>query len=127
MVTKPSAILRPEIATLIAFPALLFTNTNVVYERLGAKLLERQLYRQFAGRVKVGFGWGTKLTNDFADLTSENRLAPFALVCKAVAADGRPTVKLSDNVNKSTGPQSEVDRYKRVFEMHDQKADPVLI
>lgn len=86
-----------------------------------------KLYRQFAGRVKVGFGWGTKLTNDFADLTSENRLAPFALVCKAVAADGRPTVKLSDNANKSTGPQSEVDRYKRVFEMHDQKADPVVI
>ena len=50
------------------------------------------------------------------------RLAPFSLVCKAVLADGRPTVKLSDNPNKAMGPASEIDRYKRVFGVGAQAA-----
>ncbi len=37
------------------------------------------------------------------------------LVCKAVSANGRPTVKLSDNPNKAMGPEDEIARYKRVF------------
>ena len=72
------------------------------------------LQARFAGRVKVSFGWGTMLTNDFGGLAGE-ALAPFSLVCKAVAADGRPTVKLSDNPEKALGPKGEVERYKRVF------------
>ncbi len=55
------------------------------------------LHARFAGRVKVSFGWGTMLTNDFRGLVEGDALAPFSLVCKAVAANGRPTVKLSDN------------------------------
>jgi nicotinate phosphoribosyltransferase len=74
-----------------------------------------QLHARFAGRVRVSFGWGTMLTNDFAGLVPGDRLAPFSLVCKAVAADGRPTVKLSDNPNKVLGPAEEVERYRRVF------------
>ncbi|MEO1555646.1 MAG: nicotinate phosphoribosyltransferase, partial [Pseudomonadota bacterium] len=61
------------------------------------------------------FGWGTMLTNDFKGLTHDDRLAPFSLVCKAVSANGRATVKLSDNPNKAMGPDAEVARYKRVF------------
>jgi nicotinate phosphoribosyltransferase len=74
-----------------------------------------QLQAQFAGRVKVSFGWGTMLTNDFTGLVKGDALAPFSLVCKAVSADGRPTVKLSDNPRKAMGPQAEIERYKRVF------------
>ena len=74
-----------------------------------------ELQRQFAGRVKVSFGWGTMLTNDFRGLVAGDALAPFSLVCKAVSADGRPTVKLSDNPRKATGPEAEIARYKRVF------------
>ncbi len=74
-----------------------------------------ELHAQFYGRVKVSFGWGTLLTNDFRGLTPGNRLAPFSLVCKAAAADGRPTVKLSDNPRKAMGPTEEIARYKRVF------------
>jgi len=77
------------------------------------------LHRQFHGRVKVSFGWGTMLTNDFRGLAGD-QLAPFSLVCKAVAADGRPTVKLSDNPNKAMGPAAEVARYKRVFGVGEQ-------
>jgi nicotinate phosphoribosyltransferase len=41
-------------------------------------------------------------------------LAPFSLVCKAVAANGRPTVKLSDNPNKAMGPSDQVARYNQM-------------
>ena len=85
------------------------------------------LHRQFHGRVKVSFGWGTLMTNDFRGLVPGDGLAPFSLVCKAVAADGRPTVKLSDNPAKATGPASEIARYKRVFGVGAQQALAVSV
>ncbi len=89
------------------------------------KILELQ--RQFAGRVRVSFGWGTLLTNDFRGLTPDDRLAPFSLVCKAVEANGKPTVKLSDNPNKAMGPQDEIARYKRVFDVGTQERLDVVV
>ena len=86
-----------------------------------------ELSRQFRGRVKVGFGWGTLLTNDFRGLVPGDALAPFSLVCKAVAANGRPTVKLSDNPNKAMGPTDEIARYKRVFGVGEKKPIEVLV
>jgi len=86
-----------------------------------------ELHRQFTGRVKVSFGWGTMLTNDFRGLAAEDRLAPFSLVCKAVSANGRPTVKLSDNPNKAMGPADEIARYKRVFGIGTQTAQAVVV
>ena len=74
-----------------------------------------ELHQRFHGRVRVSFGWGTYLTNDFRGMAPDDALAPFSLVCKAVAADGRPTVKLSDNPLKSLGPEDEIARYRRVF------------
>ena len=86
-----------------------------------------ELQRQFAGRVKVSFGWGTMLTNDFRGLAADDALAPFSLVCKAVAANGRPTVKLSDNPNKAMGPAAEIARYKRVFGVGQQVRQAVVV
>ncbi|APX13306.1 nicotinate phosphoribosyltransferase [Tateyamaria omphalii] len=86
-----------------------------------------ELHQQFASRVKVSFGWGTMLTNDFKGLTEDDRLAPFSLVCKAVSANGRPTVKLSDNPNKAMGPASEIERYKRVFGVGEQERMEVVV
>ena len=86
-----------------------------------------ELHAQFSGRVRVSFGWGTLLTNDFRDLVPGDGLAPFSLVCKAVAANGRPTVKLSDNPNKAMGPADEVARYKRIFHVGAQEELEVLV
>jgi len=86
-----------------------------------------ELHRQFAGRVRVSFGWGTMLTNDFKGLIKGDALAPFSLVCKAISADGRPTVKLSDNPNKALGPPAEIARYKRVFGVVAQEAVAVSV
>ena len=88
---------------------------------LDAERIE-ELHRQFHEQVRVSFGWGTLLTNDFRDLTPGDSLAPFSLVCKAVAADGHPTVKLSENPNKALGPADEVARYRRVFNVGYQEA-----
>lgn len=86
-----------------------------------------ELHQQFKGRAKVSFGWGTMLTNDFKGLTRDDRLAPFSLVCKAVSANGRPTVKLSDNPNKAMGPEAEIARYKRVFGVGAQQPVEVVV
>lgn len=85
------------------------------------------LHAQFRGRVKVSFGWGTLLTNDFRGLVPGDALAPFSLVCKAVAANGRPTVKLSDNPEKATGPAEEIARYRRIFDVGVQQRMDVIV
>ncbi len=86
-----------------------------------------ELQTQFAGRCRVSFGWGTMLTNDFKGLVADDALAPFSLVCKAVAANGQPTVKLSDNPNKAMGPEDEIARYKRVFGVGEQVEMEVVV
>ncbi len=86
-----------------------------------------ELHNRFRDRVRVSFGWGTLLTNDFRGLAPDDGLAPFSLVCKAVAANGRPTVKLSDNPNKAMGPPDEIARYKRVFGVGEQQAQDVIV
>lgn len=93
---------------------------------LDTAAIER-LHRQFSGRVKVSFGWGTLLTNDFRQLVAGDQLAPFSLVCKAAAANGRPTIKLSDNPNKAMGPAQEIARYRRVFGTETQEAIEVVV
>ncbi len=87
----------------------------------------KELHSQFAGRTNISFGWGTLLTNDFRGLVPDDALAPFSLVCKAVSANGRPTVKLSDNPEKAMGPADEIERYKRVFGVGAQKPIEVIV
>ena len=77
--------------------------------------------------MRIGFGWGTLLTNDFRGLAAAGALDPISIVCKVVSANGRATVKLSDNPSKAMGPKAEIERYKRVFEVGAQTAQPVLV
>ncbi|SLN66283.1 Nicotinate phosphoribosyltransferase [Roseovarius albus] len=90
-----------------------------------AKIIE--LHNQFKGRVQTSFGWGTLMTNDFRGLTPDDALLPFSLVCKAVKANGRPTVKLSDNPNKAMGPTDQIERYKKVFNVGAQDKQEVVV
>ena len=85
------------------------------------------LHQRFSGRVRLGFGWGTLLTNDFRGLAPGRGTDPVSLVCKVWSADGRPAVKLSDNPSKATGPSAEIARYKRVFHTEPQTALPVTV
>ncbi|AOG08922.1 MULTISPECIES: nicotinate phosphoribosyltransferase [Rhizobium/Agrobacterium group] len=86
-------------------------------------------YRHFAGRVRMSFGWGTNLTNDFAGCAPVEiaGLKPISIVCKVSEANGRPAVKLSDNPRKATGDPQEVERYLRFFGSQDRVEQAVLV
>ena len=62
-----------------------------------------------------------------AGLCRTMRLRRFPWSGKAIKANGRPTVKLSDNPNKAMGPADQIDRYKRVFSVGAQKAQDVIV
>ena len=87
------------------------------------------LHDYFEGRIRFGAGWGTLLTNDFRGChpRGEDTFEPISLVCKLTSADGVPTVKLSDNASKATGPTEVVARYRRVFGSTVLREQPVLV
>jgi len=93
---------------------------------LDVELIEG-LHRHFHDRIRPGFGWGTMLTNDFRKLDNDGRLDPFSIVCKVISADGQPAVKLSDNPTKAVGPEDEIRRYRHVFKVGEQAAQPVIV
>ncbi len=90
------------------------------YEEMGINPLEKtivfsdgldietivMLADYFKGKINLIFGWGTTLTNDLG-------LKPLNIVMKATMANGTPTVKLSDNKGKNTGPEDKVALYTR--------------
>ena len=86
-------------------------------------------YQHFEGRVRMSFGWGTNLTNDFRGCAPEHMdgLEAISLVCKVTSANGRPAVKLSDNPAKAIGKPAEIERYLRVFGSAGMAAQPVLV
>ncbi|CAN7380842.1 nicotinate phosphoribosyltransferase [Phenylobacterium sp. LjRoot164] len=88
-----------------------------------------EAHRHFAGRVRMSFGWGTNLTNDFKGCLpgGGDALDPISLVCKVTEANGRPAVKLSDNPEKATGDRAEIVRYLRVFGEAGRHAHPVIV
>lgn len=86
-----------------------------------------ELHNQFSGRVRLSFGWGTLLTNDFRGFAPDDGLAPISLVCKAASANNRPTVKLSDNPRKATGPEHLIEHYRKIFEIGAQVPMEVIV
>jgi nicotinate phosphoribosyltransferase len=88
-----------------------------------------EAYHHFDGRVRMAFGWGTNLTNDFVGCSPfvNHRLDPISLVCKVSSANGRPAVKLSDNPEKATGEPKEIARYLRIFGEAGRVAHEVVV
>jgi nicotinate phosphoribosyltransferase len=79
-------------------------------------------------RIRFSGGWGTFLTNDFRDCNplGDTGFDPLSLVCKLTDVEGRPAVKLSDNYEKTLGPASEVERYRRIFGTEGVTDAPVV-
>jgi nicotinate phosphoribosyltransferase len=88
-----------------------------------------EAYHHFQGRVRMSFGWGTNLTNDFAGSSPyvNHRLDPLSLVVKVTEANGHPAVKLSDNPEKATGDEKEIARYLRIFGDAGRVAHEVVV
>lgn len=78
-----------------------------------------ELYEYFNGRINVVFGWGTSLMNDLG-LKANN------MVMKATHVNGEPTVKLSDNEGKHTGPEDYVQNYASLAKEAVRRAGLVL-
>jgi nicotinate phosphoribosyltransferase len=88
-----------------------------------------EIHRRFSGKVRLSFGWGTNLTNDFVGCSPDGSvdLDPISLVCKVTSVDGRPALKLSDNPEKATGDPAEIARYLRVFGDAGRVRTPVYV
>ncbi len=71
-----------------------------------------KLHAHFRHRMSTSPGWGTNLTNDMG---LRQIFKPVSIVVKPIEANGRPTVKLSDNIAKATGDPKEIERYKKIF------------
>ena len=102
------------------------TKLAIFSDGLDVEEIER-LHHHFYGRIRLGFGWGTLLTNDFRDFAANGRLDPFSIVCKVLSANGKPAVKLSDNPTKAVGPTDEIERYRRVFNVGHQTTMHVVV
>jgi nicotinate phosphoribosyltransferase len=87
------------------------------------------LHEYFNHRIRFAAGWGTLLTNDFRGChpRGEHTFEPISLVCKVTSAAGIPTVKLSDNPAKATGPEDLIARYRRAFNSPVLEEVPVLV
>jgi nicotinate phosphoribosyltransferase len=88
-----------------------------------------KVYRHFDGKVRMSFGWGTNLTNDFEGSAPRRNdgLEAISLVCKVSQANGRPAVKLSDNPNKASGEPDELARYVQTFGTEGRVEQAVVI
>ena len=88
-----------------------------------------ETFKHFRGKVRMAFGWGTNLTNDFEDCapTATPGLTAISLVCKVTSANGRPAVKLSDNPAKATGDPKEIARYIKLFGETDRVRHAVKV
>jgi nicotinate phosphoribosyltransferase len=86
-------------------------------------------YKHFDGKVRMSFGWGTNLTNDFESTAPQYNpgLEAISLVCKVSDANGHPAVKLSDNPQKATGEPAEIARYLRLFGAEDRVEHEVKV
>ncbi|MEG2880556.1 MAG: nicotinate phosphoribosyltransferase, partial [Comamonas sp.] len=72
-----------------------------------------QLYHRFADRIQLGFGIGTRLTNDMG-------LTPLNIVMKLTHANGQPVAKISDSPGKTLCTDETYLAYLRqVFDIPD--------
>jgi len=74
---------------------------------------------RFQNEAIVAFGWGTNKSNDIG-------FDPISIVVKPISANGNPTVKLSDNIQKAIGPQTEIERYARIFQYHEDYSEQCI-
>lgn len=78
------------------------------------RCLELAQYSKDIG-IGAGFGVGTSFTNDFRKHGSEDKSKPLNIVIKLDSVEGKPVVKISDELTKNTGDPAEVLAVKRRF------------
>jgi nicotinate phosphoribosyltransferase len=98
------------------------------------------LHSKLSEHIKMTYAMGTLFTNDFIgclsdptdrvpglSLTWEEAFKPFSLVCKVISVNGKPAVKLSDTIEKSTGPRWWVEKYMHDFDSRSRISQNVVV
>lgn len=67
-----------------------------------------EIYKYFKGKVKLSFGIGTNLTNDIG-------VEPLNIVMKLIEINGKPVVKLSDNISKAIGDMDMIKLVRKAY------------
>ncbi|KDR76409.1 hypothetical protein GALMADRAFT_247886 [Galerina marginata CBS 339.88] len=65
--------------------------------------------------IHVSFGIGTFLTNDFRSLSTGEKSKALNIVIKLASVSGKPCIKLSDDMNKTTGDKQAVELVKQLY------------
>ncbi len=61
------------------------------------------------------FGIGTNFSNDFTKASSTEKSKALNMVIKLASVDGKPCVKISDDLTKNTGDKETVQQVKKIF------------
>ncbi|KAF8920145.1 nicotinate phosphoribosyltransferase [Mucidula mucida] len=64
---------------------------------------------------KSTFGIGTNFSNDFTKASSTEKSKALNMVIKLASVDGKPCVKISDDLTKNTGDKETVQQVKKIF------------
>ncbi|RDB31038.1 putative nicotinate phosphoribosyltransferase [Hypsizygus marmoreus] len=85
------------------------------------KVVRLQKQADELGLAKVSFGIGTHLTNDFKTASSGGTEKSKALnmVIKLASVDGKPCVKISDDLTKNMGDKATIEHIKHVYHLED--------
>lgn len=99
-----------------------------------------QIAERFDKHINLSYGVGTQLGNLFfgchptpdkkvpgLDLTWAEAFRPFSIVAKAETANGKPVVKLSNNIKKATGPADAVHDFAETFGHEGRISQRVIV